>query len=92
LSNGGNGLLVFNAEIRTAITKEIGVVVFSDAGNVFSRVSAMSLGELRASLGGGLRYKSPIGPLRVDVGWKLGALRITDNRRWEFHFSIGEAF
>jgi outer membrane protein assembly factor BamA len=92
LSNGGNGLLVFNAEVRTAITKDIGFVVFSDAGNVFSRVSAMSLGELRASLGGGLRYKSPIGPLRVDVGWKLGALRITDNRRWEFHFSIGEAF
>jgi len=92
LSKGGNGLLVFNAEIRTAITKEIGIVVFGDAGNVFSRVSAMSLGQLRASLGGGIRYKSPIGPLRLDFGWKLGGLRVTDNRRWEFHFSIGEAF
>ncbi|TAK19135.1 MAG: outer membrane protein assembly factor, partial [Acidobacteria bacterium] len=92
LSNGGNGLMVFNAEVRTALSKNIGFVVFSDAGNVFSRVSALSLPELRASMGGGLRYTSPIGPLRVDVGWKLGGLRVTDSRRWEFHFSIGEAF
>ncbi len=92
LSKGGNGLVLFNAEVRTALSKNIGFVVFTDAGNVFSRVSAISVAELRSSLGGGLRYKSPIGPLRVDFGWKLGGLRITDNRRWEFHFSIGEAF
>lgn len=92
LSKGGNGLLLFNGEVRTTLSKNIGVVAFLDTGNVFSRVSAIRLTELRSSVGTGLRYKSPIGPLRVDVGWKVGALRSTDSRRWEFHFSIGEAF
>jgi outer membrane protein insertion porin family len=92
LSKGGNGLVLFNGEVRTALTKNVGIVGFVDTGNVFSRVSAISLAELRTSVGTGLRYKSPIGPLRVDFGWKVGALRATDNRRWEFHFSIGEAF
>lgn len=92
LSNGGNGLMVFNAEVRTALTKELGVATFVDSGNVFSRVGAMHFSDLRTAVGAGVRYKSPIGPLRFDVGWKVGALRITDNRRWEFHFSIGEAF
>lgn len=92
LSVGGNGLLILNAEIRTAITREIGIATFVDAGNVFPRVSDMHFGDMRTSLGAGIRYRSPLGPLRVDIGWKLGALRSTDSRRWEFHFSIGEAF
>jgi len=92
LSNGGNGLMVFNAEIRTALTRDIGLATFLDAGNVFPRVGAMHFADLRSSMGAGLRYRSPIGPLRFDVGWKLGTLRVTDDRRWEFHFSIGEAF
>ncbi len=92
LSKGGNGLMVFNAEIRAALTRDLGLATFLDAGNVFPRVSAMHFGDLRASMGGGIRYRSPIGPLRFDVGWKLGGLRVTDSRRWEIHFSIGEAF
>jgi outer membrane protein assembly factor BamA len=92
LSNGGNGLLLFNAEVRTSLSASIGVVGFVDAGNVFARVHDISLADLRPTIGTGLRFRSPIGPLRLDVGWKLGGLRVTDNRRWEFHFSIGEAF
>ncbi len=92
LSNGGNGLMVFNAEIRTAITRELGLATFLDTGSVFARVGEMRLGDLRTSVGAGIRYRSPLGPLRFDVGWKVGALRTTDARRWEFHFSIGEAF
>lgn len=92
LSNGGNGLMVFNAEIRTAITRELGLATFVDAGNVFSKVGDMTLRDLRTSVGAGIRYRSPLGPLRFDVGWKVGALRVSDARRWEFHFSIGEAF
>lgn len=92
LSKGGNGLMVLNAEIRTAITAELGLATFVDTGNVFSKVSLMHFSDLRTSIGAGLRYKSPIGPLRFDVGWKVGALRITESKRWAFHFSIGEAF
>ena len=39
LSNGGNGLLLFNGEVRTAITKSIGIATFVDTGNVFARVN-----------------------------------------------------
>ena len=92
LSNGGNGLMVFNAEIRTAVSRELGLATFLDTGNVFARVGAMRLAELRTSVGAGVRYRSPIGPLRFDVGGKVGALRVTDSRRWEIHLSIGEAF
>lgn len=92
LSKGGNGLIVLNAEVRTTLSRDLGIVTFMDAGNVFSRVSAISLPELRATLGAGVRYRSPLGPLRLDFGWKVGDLRSTDRRRWEFHFSIGEAF
>lgn len=92
VSKGGNGLLVFNAEVRTSLTRDLGIATFVDAGNVFSRVSAMRLPELRVSIGAGVRYRSPIGPLRFDMGWKVSSLRVTDKRRWEFHFSIGEAF
>ncbi len=92
LSRGGNGLIVVNAEVRTALSRDLGIVTFMDGGNVFSRVSAIRLPELRATVGAGLRYRSPIGPLRIDVGWMVGGIRATDKRRWEFHFSIGEAF
>jgi outer membrane translocation and assembly module TamA len=92
LSNGGNGLLLFNAEVRTRLTRSIGIATFLDAGNVFARVNAISLADLRPTMGAGVRYQSPVGPLRFDVGWKLGGLRVTDGRRWEFHLSIGEAF
>ena len=68
------------------------VRIVIDTGNVFATVSDMHFSELRTSVGAGIRYRSPIGPLRIDVGWKVGALRSTDTRRWEFHFSIGEAF
>jgi outer membrane protein assembly complex protein YaeT len=92
LSNGGNAVMVLNAEIRTAITHEIGLATFMDTGNVFSRIGEVRVADLRTSLGAGVRYRSPVGPLRFDIGWKVGALRVTDGRRWEFHFSIGEAF
>lgn len=92
LSNGGNGLVVLNGEARVGVTREIGLAAFVDSGNVFSRVSAIDLGQLRWSAGAGIRYRSPIGPLRFDVAWKLGALRATDGRRWAFFITIGEAF
>ena len=65
-----------------------------DGGNVFDRVTEMDLGELRGSVGFGLRYRSPIGPIRFDVGFKLDRREIGGNPepRRAFHFSIGQAF
>ena len=87
---GGNGLVLFNAEIRVPVWKDVGAAVFLDSGNVFDRVSNIDLGELRAAAGIGVRYRSPVGPLRFDVGFKLN--KRSGERGRAFHFSFGQAF
>ncbi|HYS56023.1 MAG TPA: translocation/assembly module TamB domain-containing protein [Thermoanaerobaculia bacterium] len=67
---GGNGLLVANAEYRFPIFSTVGGAIFADAGNVFAD-TAISLGDLRYGVGTGVRYLSPVGPVRFDFGWKL---------------------
>ncbi len=94
LSSGGNGVIVLNGEVRTQITRSFGLVGFIDGGNVFARASDLSLGKLRGAAGIGLRYRSPLGPLRLDFGFKLDRRLIAGvrERGWEFHLSIGEVF
>jgi len=59
---------------------------------------AMHLGDLRYAVGPGLRYQTPVGPIRVDVGYQLNpipGLLVNGQpqaRRWRIHFSIGQAF
>jgi outer membrane protein assembly factor BamA len=92
---GGHAELILNTEARVSLWKDLGVVGFLDVGNVFPRVDAVSLSELRAGAGVGIRYKSPIGPLRFDVGFKLGTLRTygtSREDRYALHISIGQAF
>lgn len=98
LSNGGNGLVILNLELRTVVKKiaghDFGVVVFSDAGNVFEKASDVDMTHLRATAGLGFRYDSAFGPFRLDFGYKLhpdliGGVR---ERGWEYHLSLGEAF
>jgi len=92
---GGNGLLVFNVEIRAPYWNGIGPVGFVDVGNVFGRASDVDVRDLRAAAGFGVRYLSPIGPLRVDVGFKLDPRTLQSGareRRAIFHISLGQAF
>ena len=89
---GGNGMVLMNAELRVPMWKDLGGAVFVDTGNVFERVTQIDLGQLRASAGVGLRYRTPAGPVRFDIGFKLGDLQVGDNRRYALHFSIGQAF
>jgi outer membrane protein assembly factor BamA len=98
LSNGGNAVVVLNAEIRTFIGNLFGRrlvgVGFVDGGNVFRRVGDLDLGRLRGTAGFGVRWDSPLGTLRLDTGFKLDRLIIggRPEKRWELHFSIGEVF
>jgi outer membrane protein insertion porin family len=87
---GGNALVLMNGELRLAVWKYLGAALFVDGGNVFDRTSEIDVGELRGSAGFGLRYRSPIGPIRFDVGFKLDR-RPNESPR-AFHFSIGQAF
>ena len=91
---GGNGLVLLNAELRVPVWKAFGAAFFVDAGNVFTRVTSIDLGDLRTSVGVGLRYRSPVGPLRFDVGFKTERRIIggeLESRR-AYHFSFGQAF
>jgi len=92
---GGNGLVIFNAEVRAPVRWGLGVVGFFDGGNVFARATDINLTGLRGSVGFGLRYKSPIGPLRFDWGFKLHRVEITPGSlegRSEVWISFGQAF
>jgi outer membrane translocation and assembly module TamA len=91
---GGNALLLMNGELRFPVWKDFGAVLFVDGGNVFDRTTELDLGELRGSSGFGLRYGSPIGPIRFDVGFKMDRRTIagTLESGRGFHFSIGQAF
>jgi outer membrane protein insertion porin family len=92
---GGNALAVFNLELRAPYWKGLGAVFFLDAGNVFKRASHLRLTELRPAAGFGLRYKSPLGPLRVDLGFNLDRQTLQSGARERgsvLHISLGQAF
>jgi len=95
---GGNSMFAFTSEARAAIRGSFGAVVFLDTGNVWASSWDMHLNDLRYAVGTGLRYTTPVGPLRFDVGYQLNpipGLLVNGNpqtRRWRMHFSIGQAF
>jgi len=98
LSLGGNSTVVLNAEVRRILTKLAGknlaVAGFLDAGNVFLKASDLDLTKIRGAAGFGVRWDSPLGPLRLDFGFKLDRLFVAGKKEsaWEYHLSIGEAF
>ena len=87
---GGNGLVIFNAELRAPVAGGFGVVGFLDTGNVFNRVTSIDFGELRSAVGGGVRYKSPFGPIRLDIGFKVN--RQPGEALTAWFVSFGQAF
>ena len=91
---GGNALIVLNSELRVPVTRALQVVGFLDAGNVFDRVSNIRLGRIRGSAGFGIRYRSPVGPIRVDLGFKMDRREFAGERErlTALHVSIGQAF
>ena len=92
---GGNAMLLLNLELRATVWRDLGIVGFFDGGNVFARAADFDVSELRASPGIGLRYRSPIGPIRVDLGFKLRRRELSPGNiesRTAFHISVGHAF
>jgi outer membrane protein insertion porin family len=87
---GGNAVVIFNGELRVSVPGNAQIVGFVDSGNVFRHVSDLDFGELRAAVGFGGRYRSPVGPIRVDVGFKVH--REPGEGPLAFHVSFGQAF
>ncbi|UCF87273.1 MAG: outer membrane protein assembly factor BamA, partial [Nitrospiraceae bacterium] len=86
---GGNVFTQANAELRIALRKGFGMVTFIDAGNVWQKINDVGT-KLRYTAGLGLRYKTPVGPFRIDYGHKFN--REKDESEGELHFSFGHAF
>jgi outer membrane protein insertion porin family len=86
---GGNVFVQLNGELRIALGKGFGLVTFLDAGNVWQTLGDVEA-ILRFTSGLGLRYTTPVGPVRIDYGHKLN--RKDGESAGELHFSIGHAF
>ena len=90
---GGNKFVQFNAECIIPLLKKQGLmgVVLFDAGNVYNNDESFDLGTLRKSVGFGFRWYSPMGPIRIEYGYKLDVKEGEESGgRWEF--SMGSAF
>jgi outer membrane protein insertion porin family len=86
---GGDATFVMNQELRYRHHSGVGGVLFWDAGNVFARVSDLGF-DLKHSVGVGLRWASPVGLLRFDIGHALQPEPNT--KSWRYYFSFGQSF
>jgi outer membrane protein insertion porin family len=90
---GGNRFIQFNIEWIIPLIKDAGMmgVFFIDAGNVYGDDDEFNLTETREGGGAGIRWYSPLGPIRLEYGWILDPKEDEDTQgRWEF--SIGTVF
>jgi outer membrane translocation and assembly module TamA len=86
---GGAVMLVGHAELRVPVWGELGAVVFSDVGNVWDTPASVSLGGVKVTAGMGVRYQTPLGPIRADYGFRV---RPYFEFGRDFYFGLGQAF
>ena len=87
---GGLSLVEGSLELRRPVWKELNGAIFLDFGQVSKRSFDVPLGNLRFSSGFGLAYATPVGPVRLDIGFPFKPPR--GDRAWQIHFSIGAYF
>ena len=91
--SGGNEQLIINSEARipVPIKQGLGLVVFYDGGNVFPTVGFHDFTSLYTNnVGLGLRYATPVGPIRIDLGHNLNP--VPGVKSTQYFVSIGQAF
>ena len=95
---GGNSMLAFSEELRATLRGNLGGVLFLDAGNVWADSFGIQSRRPALRRRPGLRYQTPVGPIRFDFGYQLNPIPgllvngEPQTRRWRIHFSIGQAF
>lgn len=99
---GGDYLVESSLEARFHLTGNFSGAAFVDAGQVgFDRLRTFEPSTFAWAIGPGIRYRTPIGPVRFDIGYRVrapdqftvdGAHERVDERPWAFHLGIGEAF
>ena len=91
--SGGNEQLILNTEARIPLPfkQGLGMVVFYDGGNVFPTVGFHDFTSLYSNnVGLGLRYATPVGPVRIDLGHNLNP--VPGVKSTQYFISIGQAF
>lgn len=94
---GGDMLFIVNSEARFPIPISIagksglGGAVFYDGGNVYSKISLSQFAnDFTHSIGGGIRYQTPVGPIRFDVAYRLTS--IPGISAVEYFVTLGQSF
>jgi outer membrane protein insertion porin family len=90
---GGKQLFILNSEARfpLRITKPLGGVIFYDGGNVYSAINLPNfVNNYTNTVGVGLRYATPIGPVRFDIGRNLNP--VPGINPWQYYITVGQAF
>jgi len=87
---GGRSLIEMSAEIRWRVTRSFGIVPFVDAGSVFPDAYP-NFERMFWGAGLGLRYFSPVGPIRIDVATPLNPRNGVDDPV-QFYISLGQAY
>ncbi len=88
---GGEAFVEGSLELRFPIVGELGGVLFVDAGNAYESLST-GMASLRFTSGLGLRYHTPVGPLRLDFGYQLNPPAGEPLPRYQVYLSVGQAF
>ena len=86
-------MLIINSELRipVPIKKGLGIAAFYDGGNVFERIGFHDFAaKYTNSIGIGLRYATPVGPIRIDLGHNLNAL--PGIKATQIFITLGQAF
>lgn len=96
---GGRAMIGFNTEWRqdlSGVLNGFGLNLFLDGGQVWRRPRDADVDDLAYAAGAGIRYSTPVGPIRLDVGYKLNPTQSDLDTaylgRWGLHLSIGQAF
>ncbi|MFC0278909.1 autotransporter assembly complex family protein [Falsigemmobacter intermedius] len=90
VESGGTRFAAASLELRTRVTEKIGVVAFADYGHVSDKAfSAAPLDDWHGGAGLGLRYATPVGPLRLDIAAPVGGRKA---KGAQFYLGIGQAF
>lgn len=88
---GGKIKLIWNLfEIRQRVYKMFGIALFGEIGNIYIEPSELTLRNLRQSLGAGIRFNSPVGLLRLDLGVNPDPRNNEDPT--QIYFSVGHPF
>lgn len=89
IRTGGMSVANLTGEVRVQVRPKIGVVAFADAGRVWTDSGFGGDTDWHAGAGVGLRYDTPIGPLRLDVAGPVGG---DTGEGMQLYLGLGQAF